>query len=230
MKFKFINNRIEDIRIIKTSHIIIFVSGIISTTIFNLLVNKEPFKIDSDSISALANVGTFLVALIAALQVKKWLDNKINERAFKQCDKIIDIIENSHKDIAPLFQQFSEMKRLVAMVGPVELDQKEKDKIDKNTISVDIFCNTLSMNIGMLDIWKVQLTENKQKQISNFISSMRLASLKLKELKLKTNDLEEKIRVIDELFKDGFSNLNAFIKGTYVDIFDHTPSESIKNK
>lgn len=74
---------------INTNNILVFSIGVVFTIFFNLIVNKEPFEINSDSISALANVGTFIVALVAALQVKKWLDNKINETAFNKSEEFI---------------------------------------------------------------------------------------------------------------------------------------------
>ncbi|WPU21430.1 hypothetical protein RI049_15230 [Cedecea neteri] len=77
------------IKMISTNNIVAFATGVIFTIFFNLIVNKEPFEINSDSVSALANVGTFLVALIAALQVKKWLNSKINETAFKKSEEFI---------------------------------------------------------------------------------------------------------------------------------------------
>lgn len=143
---------------IKPSHIIVFVAGSISTILFNLVVNKEPFKIDSDSISALANVGTFLVALIAALQVNKWLNSKINDTAFKQTVSILEIIEGFHGKLHPLTSSISDIMSL-------EYPKQEHDKIkiEKAKICINEMHSlgtAFIMKIRTLRHWKVNLTNN----------------------------------------------------------------------
>ncbi|HFK4065574.1 TPA: hypothetical protein ACG1UU_002997 [Kluyvera ascorbata] len=107
---------------INSNTIISFAAGVIFTILFNLVVNKEPFKIDSDSISALANVGTFIVALMAALQVKRWLDGKVNEAAFKQSQLIIEAISKINMSSRLILEdclQLSEQKMSEAIADIV---------------------------------------------------------------------------------------------------------------
>ncbi|MCE9891452.1 hypothetical protein LZ634_22565, partial [Kluyvera intermedia] len=139
--------------------------GSISTILFNLVVNKDPFKIDSDSISALANVGTFLVALIAALQVNKWLNSKINDTAFKQTVSILEIIEGFHGKLHPLTSSISDIMSL-------EYPKQEHDKIkiEKAKICINEMHSlgtAFIMKIRTLRHWKVNLTNNAHLYLSS---------------------------------------------------------------
>ncbi|WP_314419117.1 hypothetical protein [Pseudescherichia vulneris] len=75
--------------IFNISHIIGFFIGVLITITINWLLFKDPKKITAPGVAALITMCTFSLALYSAYQVKKWLNSKINETAFKKTDDFI---------------------------------------------------------------------------------------------------------------------------------------------
>lgn len=72
------------------SHIIGFFTGILITIAINWITFKDPKEITAPGVASLVAICTFSLALYSAYQVKKWLDSKINETAFKKTDEFIN--------------------------------------------------------------------------------------------------------------------------------------------
>lgn len=53
-----------------------------------------------------------MVALIAALQVKKWLDDKVNDAAFNKTVNILEIIERFHSKLQSLTSSINNIMNL----------------------------------------------------------------------------------------------------------------------
>lgn len=211
--------KFEILKKINSNSIISFTAGVIFTILFNLVVNKEPFKINSDSISSLANVGTFVVALMAALQVRKWLDGKKKETGFNHTVKILELIEKSHEDIEPLLKQFSNIKNAVKMMGDINFTVEEKTKLKENINKVDMFCNRLVMSLGMLKYWNMELSSDSKQKIHNFTTSLRNANTILDAMVSFPKFIEERIKEVEECHQKAFQNVNEFLDYSYDDIF-----------
>lgn len=204
---------------INSNTLIAFTVGVIFAILFNLVVNKDPFKIDSDSISALANVGTFLVAMMAALQVSKWLDGKKKETGFNHTVKILELIEKSHEDLDPLLRQCSDMKAAAKFYGDVLPTVQEKRKLEENINRVDLFCNRLVMSLSMLKYWNMKISDKNDKQVKGFTQSLRTANYILNSINSFPKDTENQINEVAKNHKIAFDYINEFLDSAYDDIF-----------
>lgn len=88
--------------IFNLSHIIGFFIGVLVTIIINWLLFKDPKKITAPGVASLVAICTFSLALYSAYQVKKWLNSKINETAFKKSDEFLSILCEVNNKLAEL--------------------------------------------------------------------------------------------------------------------------------
>ncbi|MCR4457060.1 hypothetical protein [Pseudescherichia sp. L3] len=72
------------------SHIIGFITGVVITLSILALTYKFPKWITAPGITALFAIGTFSLALYTAFQLKKWINSKVNEKAFKRSEELLD--------------------------------------------------------------------------------------------------------------------------------------------
>lgn len=191
--------RFDPLKKINNNTLVAFSVGVIFTILFNLIVNKEPFKVDSDSISALANVGTFLVAMVAALQVKKWLDGKVNEAAFKQTQLILEAISKIHMYSRLILEDCKALTQpdVVDALSYYLLDIKNNEARainelnEKITQHNKIFKETsiqLQVLIYELPMWNISIKNKRvKKDILDIVAATKLFLEKCDEIEDQTN-------------------------------------------
>lgn len=191
--------RFDPLKKINNNTLVAFSVGVIFTILFNLIVNKEPFKVDSDSISALANVGTFLVAMVAALQVKKWLDGKVNEAAFKQTQLILEAISKIHMYSRLTLEDCKALTQpdVVDALSYYLLDIKNNEARainelnEKITQHNKIFKETsiqLQVLIYELPMWNISIKNKRvKKDILDIVAATKLFLEKCDEIEDQTN-------------------------------------------
>lgn len=136
------------------SHVIGFFVGVVVTVIFNWIVFKDPKRVTAPGVAALVAICTFSLALWSASQVKKWLNNKINETAYKQAEISMELLRAI---IIDLFNVSSHLKRLM------EANQHngEYARILDNLKPIHESCieniNKLIVVIELLPSWNINL-------------------------------------------------------------------------
>ena len=184
---------------INSNTLVAFAVGVIFTILFNLVVNKEPFKIDSDSISALANVGTFLVAMAAALQVKKWLDGKVNEAAFKQTQNILESISKIHMSSRVVLNDCkivaaTDILSAIYSQSTSIRDNASKtlDELKNNIAKHSNICKETNLQLQVLvyelPMWNITIKNEKvNREISLIVAATQLLTEKCDEIQEQIN-------------------------------------------
>lgn len=72
------------------SHIVGFFFGVVVTVLINWIIFKDPKKITAPGVASLMAICTFSLALYSAFQLKKWVNSKVNEKAFKRSEELLD--------------------------------------------------------------------------------------------------------------------------------------------
>lgn len=222
---------------INSNTLVAFAVGVLFTILFNLVVNKDPFKIDSDTISALANVGTLLVAMIAALQVNKWLNSKINDTAFKQSQLIIEAISrinmSSRLILEDCFQMFErEMLDAIDDMMFGEKNNRTKSLLELNsniTKHIKTIRETslqLEVLVYELPMWNIKL---KNDDVKSAIQKIMVAATNFAE---KCDEIDNHIinqskrylseltdEIIHETHPALFEYLKPILTKNYHDIF-----------
>ncbi|MDU3914346.1 hypothetical protein [Kluyvera ascorbata] len=239
--------KFEILKKINSNTIISFAAGVIFTILFNLVVNKEPFKIDSDGISALANVGTFIVALMAALQVKRWLDGKVNEAAFKQSQLIIEAISKIHlysrliledckviaeTDILSAIYSQSTSIRDNATIALNEL----KTNIAKHSNTCKETNLQLQVLVYELPMWNITIkNEEVSREISLIVAATKIFTEECDEIQEQINKsnihtaISISSKIVNETHPLLFEHLNPILTKNYHDIFSPITSPSKKD-
>lgn len=210
------------------SHVVGFFVGIVVTIIFNWIVFKDPKRITAPGVAALVAMCTFTLALWSALQVKEWLATKKKEAGFNHTIKILEIIEKSHEDIDPLYQQCNNIKITTKQFGEITLSEGQVKNLKDNINKVELFCNRLAMSLGMLKYWNIEIRPDNLQRIRAFIEHLRNANIILDGIISFQKNVDKKIQEVDEIHKNAFQNANAFLQYSYDDIFIPLTSPSKK--
>lgn len=206
------------------SHITGFFVGVIITVIFNWVVFKDPKKITAPGVTSLVAMCTFALALYSASQLKLWLNSKINDKAFKQTEKILEYIEGSNEAVDPIYQQYKTLKQTIGMHGLVKFDGDLSDLLILNSQKLMTYCDNLTMSILMLKYWNVKLKEDSGK-ISDYVGYLRDINKEMLQLQ-HINDPDEfksNILLIGKKFNASFQSLDSLLKSSYDQLFDHSP-------
>jgi hypothetical protein len=75
---------------VKLLHIKSLFVGVLLTEFITWLLFKNPKKITAPGLSATVAVCALLLAIYSAYQVKKWVNSKINEKAFKRSEELLE--------------------------------------------------------------------------------------------------------------------------------------------
>ncbi|WPO94196.1 hypothetical protein SFA32_14630 [Buttiauxella sp. HR94] len=213
------------------SHIIGFFVGVVITIIFNWIVFKDPKRITAPGVTSLVAMCTFALALYSATQLKLWLNSKINDKAFKQTEKVLEYIEGSNEAVDPIYQQYKILKKTINMYGVVKFDSDSSALLILNSQKLMTYCDNLTMSILMLKYWNVKLKEDSGK-ISDYIGYLRDINKEMLKLQY-TNDPDEfknNISLIGKKFNASFQSLESLLKSSYDQLFDHSPKANPKSK
>ncbi|ELY6083888.1 hypothetical protein SNO26_003107, partial [Cronobacter sakazakii] len=80
----------EQLERVKLLHIKSLIVGVLLTEFITWLLFKNPKKITAPGLSATVAVCALLLAIYSAYQVKKWVNSKINEKAFKRSEELLE--------------------------------------------------------------------------------------------------------------------------------------------
>lgn len=200
-----------------------FAAGVLISYAFNFLMYKDHTRITAPGLAALTAFCTFSLALYTASKVKEWLDVKINDTAFRQTEKIMNIIENSHEDIDPLYREFSDINKDEKMYAEVGFTFNEEyvERLDSITRKADNFCNRLTMSANMLTYLNSNLTKEGNKNLFEMIFDIREINIKIKNIADYPINASRKLDEIKVHFSKVFASLNFLIQSPYANIFEH---------
>ncbi|HHH1497821.1 TPA: hypothetical protein ACPZSC_004261, partial [Yersinia enterocolitica] len=85
------------------SHVLFFFFGVMVTVVLLWVLYKDPTRITAPALAALTAMCTFLLALWSAFKVNKWLNSKVNEKAFKRTEEFLDEMIHYNLSIAKIY-------------------------------------------------------------------------------------------------------------------------------
>ncbi|HCD3049388.1 TPA: hypothetical protein NBM42_005773, partial [Klebsiella variicola] len=110
---------------LQPSHIAWLLAGVLLAEGFNWLLYKDIKRVTAPGLSSLVAVCALVLAIYSAFQVKKWMDNKVNETAFKKSEGFIDNLIQMNNNIVYLTVYIQILK----MTNSNDAFEKVLDKI-----------------------------------------------------------------------------------------------------
>ncbi|HFG0488980.1 TPA: hypothetical protein ACGFTC_001566 [Yersinia enterocolitica] len=164
----------------RLSHILFFFFGVMVTVVLLWVLYKDPTRITAPALAALTAMCTFLLALWSAFKVNKWLNNKVNDSAYKQTEKIIESISTiqlAYTEIMNIATIFDSSELLTAYLHTTpEIKDNTHTHILKYFDFMSEHCNSsnhsasqLNVLVRTLSIWNVKL---KDDNINNYIQNI----------------------------------------------------------
>lgn len=155
----------ETLNNLQPSHIAWLLTGVILAEGFNWLLYKDIKRVTAPGLSSLVAICALSLAIYSAFQVKKWMDNKVNEKGFKKCEEIIDQLGDMQVELT-----YANLKLTSALEQnkikkiPQQEYKKEVDKsynetnkeIEKN---INIILKTYSLQ-KQLYVWNFEMRLN----------------------------------------------------------------------
>ena len=229
--------KIDILKKITTTTIIGFASGVVFTIFFNMIVNKDPFKVDSDSISSLANIGTFVVALFAALQVKKWLDNKVNETGFKQSEKIIEKISEITLSLITIHGSLHmiDPRNLDCELNDNEIVNFHKQRLLTENENLSNLVAQLNMLAHTIHQWNVEISKDYDNKLESLIFKIIDINKSIRGIFIYSKDDEKKLFIyIDQINRKIDTttiDIDVLMKNKVTNLFKHgvvtSPSKKV---
>jgi len=204
-----------------------FFSGVAITTIFYWFMFKDPKRITiagvTTMVGILLSISTFLLALWSALKVNKWLNNKIQDKGFKQAEKILELIENVTVHVEPLRKQLDNVRSLVESFGPIIFNKEDKVELEANCARVHAYCEQIYMSERMLKYWDTKVSVKGMESLKQFTDSLFKMGTDSKRLPFIVNS-----QVYDDTLADlrseYFTSMDAMRKlldFSYTELFAH---------
>lgn len=222
---------------IKLENIVwLYVGGLITITI-NWIIFKDPKKVTAPGVTTFLATCTFTLALYSALQVKKWLDGKVNEAAFKQTQLILEAISKIHmssrlilEDCKSLTQ--TDMVSALSSYSPGISNNATTafKKLNKNMMNQIKICKETNFQLQVLiyelPMWNISIKNKRvKKDILDIVAATKLFLEKCDEIEEQTNKknmhyiMTLASEINDELHGILFNQLDKTLTKNYHDIF-----------
>ncbi|WFX59774.1 hypothetical protein NFK08_07045 [Enterobacter roggenkampii] len=214
------------------SHVVGFFVGIVVTVIFNWVVFKDPKRITAPGVAALVAMCTFSLALWSAFKVEKWLNNKINDKAFKQTEKILEYYEDFSEIVSPLRLVLVEIETMEKMYGKFVMTEKQKKELNEHCIIVSDYNDKITMSIIMLKYWKTSLTETGQEHANHLEDALRNFTMTAMTIldKNKNPEFKNAIQETSMFYMKSIIKLREILDLGYDEMFIHnvtSPSKKV---
>ncbi|HBQ5120438.1 MULTISPECIES: hypothetical protein [Klebsiella pneumoniae complex] len=150
---------------LQPSHIAWLLAGVLLAEGFNWLLYKDIKRVTAPGLSSLVAVCALVLAIYSAFQVKKWMDNKVNEKGFKKCEEIIDQLGDMQVELT--YANLKITKTLEQHKTKKILQQEYKKEVDKSynetnkeiEKNINIILKTYSLQ-KQLYVWNFEMRSN----------------------------------------------------------------------
>lgn len=218
---------------LQPSHIAFLLAGVLLAEGFNWLLYKNIKRVTAPGLSSLVTICALVLAIYSAFQVKKWIDNKVNEKGFKKCEEILDLLSDISIGLA-----YINIKITIAleMNKKIEISQQEfKSDLDKLYDDAD-----QAIQKYLDDILKAHAIQ-KQLYVWNFDINPDFDTWDIFEKALNYSDalnvfyfsmvkneykMEYDIKQLDEPFSSVITSIKIFHKNRFEDIFISLPPKN----
>lgn len=233
MKMKYLMN--STLNKIKLSHIVCMLIGVLLTEGITWLLYKDFKKITAPGLSAIVAVIALSLAIYSAYQVKKWVNSKIKEKAFKRTEELLEEISKMAVILARLKYLMMEIKNLkhLSEISASKLSSEIKNQQEKyfESISNQILAVHSFSNWGVIftirkiyDKARIHLTHTqnecnhiRDKLNKEIIKAKKNETVNIEEIKFQAK------HIISRIDAAGYI-LDGIIKMKYEKIFKH-PAE-----
>lgn len=150
---------------LQPSHIAWLLAGVLLAEGFNWLLYKDIKRVTAPGLSSLVAVCALVLAIYSAFQVKKWMDNKVNEKGFKKCEEIIDQLGDMQVELTYANLKLTntleqnKTKKILQQEYKKEVDKSYNEtnkEIEKN---INIILKTYSLQ-KQLYVWNFEMRSN----------------------------------------------------------------------
>lgn len=136
---------------LQPSHIAWLLAGVLLAEGFNWLLYKDIKRVTAPGLSSLIAVCALALAIYSAFQVKKWMDNKVNETAFKKSEGFIDNLIQMNNNIVYLTVYIQTLK----MTDSNDAFEKVLDKISYHVESILIKTSETYAFSSTFKVWGI---------------------------------------------------------------------------
>lgn len=216
--------------VFRLSNILFFFFGIMVTVILLWVLYKDPTRITAPALAALTAMCTFLLALWSAFKVNKWLNSKVNEKAFKRTEEFLDSIIDLTRSLAKVYYICNELKH-------TNLDRLKNDKYlvkEAESYLLDYFNASLTVITyeNTFRHWDIKFLREKHhraimKRVNNASAIARNLLVLIMNINISKRDSDDLLIIkkassdIKGLIDSCSPLLDSFIKLKYDQVFDH---------
>ncbi|EMM2470541.1 TPA: hypothetical protein QHY55_005373 [Klebsiella pneumoniae subsp. pneumoniae] len=136
---------------LQPSHIAWLLAGVLLAEGFNWLLYKDIKRVTAPGLSSLVAVCALVLAIYSAFQVKKWMDNKVNETAFKKSEGFIDNLIQMNNNIVYLTVYIQILK----MTNSNDAFEKVLDKISYHVENILIKTSETYAFSSTFKVWGI---------------------------------------------------------------------------
>ncbi|WP_438443170.1 hypothetical protein [Kluyvera georgiana] len=219
------------------SHIFGFVVGIVTTIAINWILFKDPKRVTAPGLAALVALCTFSLALWSAFKVDKWLNSKVNEKAFKRTEEFLDSYIDLALNIAKIYSiakyiRNKTTKQIITDRSIIRNINEFAPEFLNSILTVAVHENTFK-NWGI--IFKHRKAHRKimsrLKIIVPIIRRMNEIAYEFDNSTTQEKDanrMKEYSTTIIQYIDSVYYSVDGIVKRSYSDIFDYTVTSPVK--
>lgn len=215
-----------------------FFVGVIVTVAFNWIVFKDPKRVTAPGVAALVAGCTFSLALYTAMKVKKWMDIKHNDLAYKHTERIRDELISLSINLVKLSNtmffcnpnniEISDTNRKQAIV------KRNRDSLSEINEISNIQAATINVMLEFNPMYSVTLTGEGFLKLDKLIKDIASLTKKNRSFLLRTVEEQCDTSLVDIFKKLNDSMLSVtngmdeVVKLSFEELFDLSTSLSKK--
>ncbi len=225
---------------LQPSHIAWLLAGVLLAEGFNWLLYKDIKRVTAPGLSSLIAVCALVLAIYSAFQVKKWMDNKVNEKGFKKCEELVEYFEkliwevsmcNTKKNrIILSYDQYKEKKDKTSeenLIGSME-------EWNKQVIATTETYSDIYLCEKTLRLWNFSINDEYQIEPfrANFLKYRKTVKKACRLMLINNKDDEDEIKNLINEMTESFNNIKPYFRkfsnSSFYEIFQKTTSPSKK--
>ncbi|CNG02698.1 hypothetical protein ACULTK_003761 [Yersinia enterocolitica] len=212
------------------SHILFFFFGVMVTVVLLWVLYKDPTRITAPALAALTAMCTFLLALWSAFKVNKWLNSKVNEKAFKRTEEFLDEMIHYNLSIAKIYYICDLLRKakFEEFNDDIHLNKELNEYINEYfnvSLSIKVYENTFKhWGINLICRNHFNAIEKKMDSIAPRIRRIIILSSNITNSKHKKEDfliIQLRSKEVMSYIDSSSFLLDSFTKLTYDQIFNH---------